>query len=117
MLTVSLRGIRFYASVGIYPEESFLDNEIEVDISVTQAAPIDDLPFIDYSILYDMVKTAITGHTGLLETIVQRIVKDVQQQYPEVEIKISIRKLHPPLGGQVASSEVSWASPAGNVIS
>ena len=110
MLTVSLAGVRFHAPVGLYPQEAFLLNEIEINISVSQAANIDHLPLIDYTILHGIAAKAIREPAALLETIVQRIVQDIDAQYPGSKLKVAVRKLNPPMQGQVEYSEVQWES-------
>lgn len=110
MLTVSLAGVRFHAPVGLYPQEAFLLNEIEINISVSQAAEIDHLPLIDYTILHGIAAKAVMEPAALLETIVQRIVHDIEAQYPGSKLKVAVRKLNPPMQGQVDYSEVQWES-------
>jgi dihydroneopterin aldolase len=110
MLTVSLAGVRFHASVGLYPQEAFIFNEIEMNISVSQVADMDQLPLIDYTILHSIAANAVKEHVALLETIVQRIVRDIEAQYPGSKIKVAVRKLNPPMQGQVGYSEVQWES-------
>lgn len=110
MLTVSLAGVRFHAPVGLYPQEAFLLNEIEMNISVSRAADIDDLPLIDYTILHSIAANAIQEPAELLETLVQRIVHNIEIQYPGSKLKVAVRKLNPPMQGQVDYSEVQWES-------
>lgn len=110
MLTVSLAGVRFHAPVGLYPQEAFLLNEIEINISVSQVADIDDLPLIDYTILHNIAAKAIQEPAALLETIVQRVVRNIETQYPGSKIKVAVRKLNPPMQGKVDYSEVQWES-------
>jgi dihydroneopterin aldolase len=110
MLTVSLAGVRFHAPVGLYPQEAFLLNEIEINISVSQVAAIDHLPLIDYTILHGIAVKAIQEPAALLETLVQRIVHDIDTKYPGSKVKVAVRKLHPPMQGQVDYSEVQWES-------
>lgn len=110
MLTVSLAGIRFHAPVGLYPQESFLLNEIEINISVSQAVDINDLPLIDYTILHNIAANAILEPAALLETLVQRIVHKIDTEYPGSKLKVAVRKLNPPMQGQVDYSEVQWES-------
>ncbi|RYZ49177.1 MAG: hypothetical protein EOP49_16975, partial [Sphingobacteriales bacterium] len=81
MLTVSLSGVRFHAPVGLYPQEAFIHNEIEMHIAVSQPAPIDDLPLIDYTILHQIAADAVAEPTALLETLVQRIVGRITEEY------------------------------------
>jgi dihydroneopterin aldolase len=110
MLTVSLAGVRFHAPVGLYPQEAFLLNEIEINISVSQVAEIDHLPLIDYTILHSIAAKAVQEPAALLETIVQRIVHNIEVQYPGSKLKVAVRKLNPPMQGQVDYSEVQWES-------
>ncbi|WP_118951694.1 dihydroneopterin aldolase [Taibaiella helva] len=110
MLTVSLSGVRFQAPVGLYPQEAFLGNEIELSLSVSQEAAIDQLPLIDYAVLHGIAKAAAQEPAHLLETLLQRIVNGVEAVYPGSRIKVAVRKRNPPMGGEVDYSEVQWES-------
>ena len=110
MLTVSLAGVRFNAPIGLYPQEAFIQNEIELHIAVTQPATLSNLPLIDYTILHAIASKALSEPAALLETIVQRIAQDIDAQYPRSKLSIAVRKLHPPMQGIVAYSEVKWES-------
>lgn len=110
MLTVSLSGVRFHAAIGLYPQESFIHNEIEVNISVTQQAAINDLPLIDYTLLHQIAATAVNEPASLLETVVQRIVAAIDTRYPGSKMSVAVRKLNPPMQGVVDYSEVKWES-------
>ena len=108
MLTVTLAGVRFPAPVGLYLQELFLHNEIEFNISVSQPAEIDNLPLIDYTVLHQMAKQAIEEPAELLETLAQRLVKNIDKQYPGSRITVAVKKMNPPMAGEVAYSEVKW---------
>lgn len=108
MLTVSLSGVRFHAAIGLYPQEAFLLNEIEVNLSVSVPADIGNLPLIDYTVLHRIAATAVNEPAALLETVVQRIVAAVSTDYPGSRISVAVRKLNPPMPGQVGYSEVKW---------
>lgn len=110
MLTVSLSGVRFNAAIGLYPQESFIHNEIEVHIAVSQDAVMDNLPLIDYTLLHQIAANAVNEPASLLETVVQRIVAGISSQYPGSKISVAVRKLHPPMQGVVDYSEVKWES-------
>lgn len=112
MLTVSLSGVRFHAVLGLYPQESFIHNEIEIHIAVAMEADIDNLPLIDYTILHQIAATAVKEPASLLETVVQRIVTAINGSYPGSKISVAVRKLHPPMQGIVDYSEVKWESGA-----
>lgn len=110
MLTVSLSGVRFKAPIGLYPQEAFLHNDIEIHISVSQKAAISNLPLIDYTVLHSIAKNAVAEPTDLLETIVQRIVAQIELHWPGSKLSVAVRKLNPPMSGQVDYSEVKWES-------
>lgn len=111
MFRVSLSGIRFQAPIGLYPQELLLNNEIEIDLSVAQNADPESLPFIDYEQLYALIAQEMKVQESLLEGLLKRIVTAVSSVYPGTKISISIRKLHPPFGGQAGYAEVKWESP------
>lgn len=108
MLTVSLAGMRFNAPVGLYPQEPFVQNELEIHVSVARDASLAQLPFLDYAMLYTMVQSALAEPAQLLETVIQRIAEAITIQWPQTKISVSIRKLNPPMGGQIAYAEVKW---------
>ena len=108
MITVSLCGVKFQAVVGLYPQEKFLSTTIEMNMAVSQIAEINDLPLIDYTILHAIAKNAVSEPTELLETIVQRIVVAIKSAYETKKISVAIRKLNPPMSGEVDYSEVKW---------
>jgi dihydroneopterin aldolase len=110
MLTVSLSGVRFPAPVGLYPQEAFILNEVEIALSVSQKAAIDNLPLIDYTVLHAIAAEAVQQPAALLETLLQRIVTRIETGYPGSRIRVSVRKLNPPMEGQVDYSEVAWES-------
>ncbi len=110
MLTVSLAGVRFHAAIGLYPQEAFLLNEIEIHLSVSVESGIDNLPLIDYTRLHSIAAAAVSEPAALLETVVQRIVAAISQDYPGSKLSVAVRKLNPPMPGAVAYSEVKWES-------
>lgn len=110
MLTVSLSGIRLTAPIGLYPQEAFTRNEIEINIAVSQKADINDLPLIDYSVLHGFALEAAREPAPLLEAILQRIVTRIESLYPKSKMTVSVRKLNPPMAGETDYSEVKWES-------
>lgn len=108
MFTVSLSGVQFFASIGMYSEEMILKNKIEMDVSVSQEANIHQLPLFDYEKIYQILKKAVQTPAVLLEDLMIRIVAALELLYPNTIIKIAIKKLNPPLPGIVNNSCVSW---------
>lgn len=110
MFTVALEKVRFNVPVGLYPQEAILYNDIEVNVRVSQEATLSDLPFINYAEIYTLVKAICVQPTALLETLLQQIVSQLQALYPTAQLEVSISKLNPPLGGNVAAATISWTS-------
>ena len=110
MLTVSLHGIRIHALIGMYPEEKVKGNDFEIDVDVY--VPVNDAqswPFVDYTLIRDTVANAFTQAGEMLETFVQLIHRNLKEQIPFAErIRVAIRKLHPPMEGDVAYAQVCF---------
>ncbi|GAA4462762.1 hypothetical protein GCM10023093_09940 [Nemorincola caseinilytica] len=109
MLTVSLHKIVVKAPIGLYPEEWTRDNtfETDVDIWLPDAQP---WPFADYSLMHKAVHDvfAIPGQR-LLETLVQGIHAATYELFPMAQkVRIAVRKMHPPLAGEVGYSQVCY---------
>lgn len=108
MLTVSLYGIKLIAPVGLYPQEHILGNnfEVDVDISLPDARP---WPFADYTLIHKIVNDTFRKEGQLLETFVYNIHSGLREQFPFAEkIRVAVRKLNPPMPGQVAWSQVCY---------
>ncbi|MES2703383.1 MAG: dihydroneopterin aldolase [Bacteroidota bacterium] len=111
MLTVSLHGIKLYAPHGLYPQEHILGNsfEVDVDISLPDAQP---WPFADYTLIQATVANIFNQPGQLLETFVYNIHIALREGFPASEkIKVTVRKLHPPMPGDVAYAQVCYETP------
>lgn len=110
MLTVSLHQIRIHAPHGLYPQEHILGNEFEVNVDVfVPAASATNWPFIDYTVIHALVTEIFQKPGLLLETFVQEIHAALKARFPEAEkLKIAVRKLHPPMPGDVGYSQVQY---------
>ncbi len=119
MVKVALQGIKFFAYHGFYPEEQILGNHFLVDVSVEflqQHHFTDDeiAHTVNYEQLYQIVDAEMKHTRKLLETVVQGIIDRVKAAYPFAQtIKGGIRKLNPPLPGDVAASfiEITYHKP------
>jgi dihydroneopterin aldolase len=110
MLTISLHGIKLHAPIGLYPQERILGNYFEVDVDIYM--PVDNdkhWPFIDYSVVYDIVLNIFQQQEKLLETVVHKVHTALKLKAPGAEkIKVAVRKLHPPLNGDVHYAQVAY---------
>jgi 7,8-dihydroneopterin aldolase/epimerase/oxygenase len=120
---IALEGMRFHAYHGFYAEEQTMGNDYIIDVYITAntglAAATDDLyQTINYETVYDICKIVMREKTKLLETIVERIIVGLKHQFSNIQqVKVRIRKVTPPLGGQVdfavVEEEDSFASQCG----
>jgi dihydroneopterin aldolase len=110
MLTVSIHGIQLHAYVGLYPEEKVTGNNFEIDVDVlVRTEEADAFPFIDYSVIHQIVSEIFRQPGDLLESYVKEIHTSLREAFPEAEkIKVAVRKLQPPLGGDVRYAQVCY---------
>ncbi len=108
MLSVSLHGIKLIAPHGLYPQEHVLGNSFEVDVDVylTGALP---WPYVDYTVIRKTVAEVFGQPGHLLETFVYEIHRALRAQTPDaVKIRVAVRKMHPPMPGDVAFAQVCY---------
>jgi len=111
MLNVSLHGIKIHAPHGLYPEEHILGNSFvtDVDIWLPDALP---WPFADYTLIQKTVSATFLQPGQLLETFVLNIHNALREIFPGAEkIKVAVKKLHPPMPGEVAYAQVCYETP------
>ena len=110
MLTVSLHGIKLHAKIGLYPEEKITGNDFEIDVDVfvnTQGST--EFPFIDYTIIRQIVAEVFQQPGELLETFVALIHGRLKEKFLQAEsIKVAVRKLNPPIEGEINYAQVCY---------
>jgi 7,8-dihydroneopterin aldolase/epimerase/oxygenase len=98
-ITIELRNLRFFAYHGWYDEEAILGNAFDVTFLGTFPAKdtietINDT--VDYTKIYDHIKTVFMKREKLLETVAQNIIREVEHYFPKVQnIQLTITKLNP----------------------
>jgi dihydroneopterin aldolase len=111
MLTISLEGMKFYSSTGIYPEEKILGNELlaDIHISMEESEMITALAqTIDYEKVYNIIKQEMKQSYPMLETLVQSCIEQIKKSFPQaLTIEMMLSKLHPPLHGEIKCSKVT----------
>jgi len=112
MITIALHGAEFFAFHGFYPEEQVLGTKFIVDVEVS-FIPVNDIKedniinTIDYEKIYTIVDAKMKHTRKLIETVAQSIADQLKEKYPFVKhIKVSIKKMNPPLKGRVAYSAI-----------
>jgi dihydroneopterin aldolase len=108
MFVVELKNVKLFAPVGVYAQESILKNELVVNVAVATNIELANIPYIDYTQLFHIVKSVCSLPTPFLEDILKGIYTEIKKQYTNTLINISISKLHPPIPSIMESATVSW---------
>ena len=99
---IELRDLKFRAYHGCLPQERIVGADYVVSLCCTldlrKAAATDDLKHtVDYSLLYDIIKSEMGTPANLLEHVAGKILKNVRYYAPAVKhATITICKLNPP---------------------
>lgn len=114
---VHLTGMEFFGYHGVYPEEKVLGNRFTLDLELhtnfDEAMRTDRLEgTVDYAHLYQLVKSRMENRVQLLEHLGFGIIQDIRIAYPQVsQIRITLNKHQPAIGGLVAFSGVTVSYP------
>ena len=102
MLTIQLTNLEFHAYHGLYEEEKRIGGDYIVNV-VIQRAPL-KIPVmhldetVNYALVYETVKQAMQQPTPLLETLVMTLASEILTKFSQAqEVKIDIKKIHPPI--------------------
>jgi len=102
IMIIELKGLRFHAFHGLFPEEKKTGNDFEVNLLVsfvpnsTMIRSLDST--VDYTRLFEILKAEMQKPRALLETLAMEIAELIHSLFPEIKrIDISIRKDQPPI--------------------
>ena len=113
MGSIKLKNIRVFAYHGCLVEEEKIGSDYRVDLKVkgdlSNSATSDELiDTIDYVHLNKIVKEEMAIRSKLLESVAERINNRVLQEILMVQkVKVSVSKINPPIGGNVAMVSVT----------
>ena len=116
MSTIRLKNIKIYAFHGCLVEEGKIGSDYLVNLSVKanleKAVKTDRLKdTVDYVHLQKIVKDEMRDRSKLLENVGQRIIDAIFNQIPLVNaVKVTVAKVNPPIGGDVAEVSVTMES-------
>jgi dihydroneopterin aldolase len=116
MSTIRLKNIKIYAFHGCLVEEGKIGSDYLVNLSVRanleKAAKTDRLKdTVDYVHLQKIVKNEMRLPSKLLEHVGQRIINAIFDEIALVNsVKITVAKVNPPIGGDVAEVSVTMKS-------
>lgn len=111
--TINLKGMRFFAGHGLYPEEAMVGNEFEVDVALSLPAPEGEIHSIgdtvNYVEVFQLAEETLSGRKGLLETCAVQLAGRLRSAFPQITaVSVSIKKVHPPITGFTGSIGVSY---------
>ena len=112
-----LKNLTFYAYHGVFPEENKIGGTyivtLSLDIDLQKASETDNLEdTINYQLVYDVVKEQMQIQSKLIEHVAGRILRAVMSKFPQIaKAEVRLKKLNPPLGGQVESATVIMSEP------
>lgn len=113
MGTIRLKNIKIYAFHGCLIEEGQIGSDYLVNLKVKanlkNAAKTDELTdTVDYVLLQNIVRQEMAIRAKLLEQVAKRIIDSVLLQAKMVdEVRVSVAKKNPPIGGDVAEVSVT----------
>jgi len=109
---ISLENIRLYGYHGAIESERELGQRFEVDVEITAdlsgAVAADDMKqTINYEAVYRLVESEVVGQKyRLLETMADKIARDVLDRFSAEEVTVRIRKPSVPIAGTIDHVEV-----------
>lgn len=111
--TIALLDARFHAFHGFYPEEQLTGHTFWVNIKVCwhpESVKLEVLEHtLNYEQLYHIAQVHMQETKKLLETVAQGILHQLQNDFTYLEeIEVSIRKQHPPFGGDISQTMVQY---------
>ncbi len=118
MSTIQLKNVRIFTNHGCLIEEEKIGSDYLVNLTVkadlNKAANTDNLnDTVDYVHLQHIIKTEMAQRSKLLEHVGQRIIDRIFIEIPLVKkAKVSISKMNPPIGGDVAEVVVTMSASA-----
>lgn len=111
--TVALKDVKCYAFHGFYPQEQLTGNHFSIDIEVTFYPPTEaeDLErTVNYEIINAIILEEMKNTQKLLESVIKNMMDKVLAIYPFLlTANVGIKKLHPPMLGEVGHSFVQLA--------
>jgi 7,8-dihydroneopterin aldolase/epimerase/oxygenase len=104
--TISLRGMRFHALIGILPHEAELPQPVEIDLTVWRdrdgAAGL-----MDYRHLYEIAAGSLgKGHGPYLEDVADHVAEAALAIKGVEGVRVAVRKPHVALPGPLEYAEV-----------
>lgn len=111
--TIELEGMEFKAYHGCLEQEKIRGNSFTVDfkgeLDLSAAAESDDLnDTLNYAEIYGIIADEMSIPSELLENVAGRIVKAIEERFPQlVSFSVKVSKKRPPVDGVAQWSRVT----------
>lgn len=111
--TIELEGMEFKAYHGCLEREKVVGNDFVVDfrgeMDMSAAAESDDLrDAVNYAEIYEVIKEEMAKPSDLLENVAGRIVKALEEKFPQfTSFSVRVSKKRPPVSGVVQWSRIT----------
>ena len=111
--TIELEGMEFKAYHGCLEQEKVRGNSFTVDfkgeLDLSAASESDDLnDTLNYAEIYEIVADEMSIPSELLENVAGRIVKAIEERFPQlVSFSVKVSKKRPPVDGVAQWSRVT----------
>ncbi len=111
---ISLNGMRFYAAVGCYATERKVGSRFELNLEYTYDATrvvrsdnvADSINYVD---VYELCREVMSREIATIEHLASQIAESLFAKFPQMlSLTITLNKIAPPIGGDIASSGVSF---------
>jgi len=102
-----LHNMEFYAHHGHFREEQVIGGRFSVDLVIdtdlTAVSESDELSdAVDYSRIYEVVRTEMASPSKLLEHLAKRIIDAVYSVSDKIKkVTVTVSKLNPAIGGKM----------------
>lgn len=109
---IHLSDVRFHAFHGVLPQEKSVGADFVVNLrlgyDISSAMESDNvMETLNYSQVYEAVKQEMATPSNLLEYVAGRIVKSLNDHFPDItSIDLKLTKLNPPMGADGCSASV-----------
>jgi dihydroneopterin aldolase len=109
---IRLVGLSFYGYHGVSAAEKETGRAFEIDcelqVDLAQAGHSDQLrDTVDYTQVYTLIKDVVEGKAySLLEGLASELAGLLLDKFPVYRVTLQVRKLHPPIAGQIKHIEV-----------
>jgi dihydroneopterin aldolase len=106
-----IRGMRFFAYQGAYPEEKSLGGQLLVDLALRGDFSIENTDdnisrTVNLAEVYDCIEDLIIeSKYNLIETLAEKIADIILERFDISEVTVTVRKEAPPIPGIVEAIE------------